>query len=310
MCRLLAYVGPPVQLDRLMYAPEHSLIVQSYQPKEMETALLNGDGVGLGWYHPTRPGLPFVYRNTLPAWNDLNLPHLCRYIETGHVLAHVRSATPGLAVDLHNCQPFTAGRLSFIHNGYIENFRHTLYRAMRDGLPDHIYQTIHGLTDSEHIFAMVVHGLEADGLTLAQALQRVITSLTLDAATYGVRIAANIILSDGEQLVASRYDNTAKAPSLYWLKDHPDFPDAVLLASEPLFDSDWISCPENTLITLSPDRDLTFCPLVATLDPAGSAAIRPAPVAETANDRLPGQHPTASGQANPSRIFPPGPRRF
>ncbi|MGF1570093.1 MAG: ergothioneine biosynthesis protein EgtC [Nodosilinea sp.] len=271
MCRLLAYTGPPLPLDRLIYTPDHSLIVQSYQPKEMETALLNGDGVGLGWYHPTRQGDPFVYRNTLPAWNDINLPHLCRYIETGNVLAHVRSATPGLAVDLHNCQPFTAGRLSFIHNGYIENFRHTLYRPIRDGLPDHIYHTIHGLTDSEHIFALIVHRLEGGNLTLAEALYQVLQDLAASAADYPVRVAANIILSDGEQLVACRFDTTGKAPSLYWLRHHPDFAQAVLLASEPMFEAEWHRCPPNTLITVDANRDLDFQPIhTPALSPAAN----------------------------------------
>ncbi len=280
MCRLLAYAGPPIQLDRLIYAPEHSLIVQSYQPKEMEVAILNGDGVGMGWYHPERQETPYIYRNTLPAWNDINLPHLCRYIEAGQVLAHVRSATPGLAVDLHNCQPFAAGRLSFIHNGFIENFRHTLYRSIRDSLPDHIYQTIHGLTDSEHIFAMVVHSLEIGAPSLTEALHRVILDLASHGAHRGVRVAANIVLSDGEQLVACRYDNTGKSPSLYWLQDHPDFPDSALLASEPLFEGAWVSCPENVLITVTPYRDLIVSPIAGAPGSAASTAdIQPAPAA-------------------------------
>lgn len=250
MCRLLAYLGTPIQLDRLIYAPDHSLIVQSYQPKEMEVALLNGDGVGLAWYHPSRQEVPYIYRNTLPAWNDINLPHLCRYIESGNLLAHVRSATPGLAVDLHNCQPFSWGRLSFVHNGYIENFRHTLYRPLRDNLPDQIYQTIHGLTDSEHIFAMVIHSLEAGAASLSEALGSVLRDLADYATTYSVRVMANIVLSDGEQLVACRYDNQGKAPSLYWLQNHSNFLDAVILASEPLFKADWVSCPEHSLVTV------------------------------------------------------------
>ena len=32
---------------------------------------------------PTQKTAPFVYRNTLPAWNDINLPHLCRYARIG-----------------------------------------------------------------------------------------------------------------------------------------------------------------------------------------------------------------------------------
>jgi glutamine amidotransferase len=261
MCRLLAYLGPTVQLEKLIYHHAHSLIVQSYQPREMETAVLNGDGVGVGWYHPTRQTEPFVYRNTLPAWNDINLPHLCRYAESGNVLAYVRSATPGLAVDLHNCQPFTAGQLCFIHNGYIEHFRHNLYRPIRDNLPDEIYRTIHGLTDSEHIFAMVRHQLETSGNILANALNRVLEDLTIAAAQHGIRVAANIAISDGKQLVASRYDTTGKAPSLYWLRNHPKFPQSVLLASEPLFEADWIRCPENTLVTVDANRDFHLQPL-------------------------------------------------
>ncbi len=268
MCRLLAYLGPPIQLDRLIYAPEHSLIVQSYQPKEMEVALLNGDGVGLAWYHPSRQEVPYIYRNTLPAWNDINLPHLCRYIEAGNLLAHVRSATPGLAVDLHNCQPFSWKRLSFVHNGYIENFRHTLYRPLRDNLPDHVYQTIHGLTDSEHIFGMVIHSLEAGAASLTEALQWVLQDLVAYATAYPVRVMANIVLSDGEQLVACRYDNQGKAPSLYWLQDHGDFPGAVILASEPLFSANWVSCPENSLLTITANRAPSLQPL--SLEASGS----------------------------------------
>jgi glutamine amidotransferase len=270
MCRLLAYLGTPIQLDRLIYAPDHSLIVQSYQPKEMEVALLNGDGVGLAWYHPSRQEAPYIYRNTLPAWNDINLPHLCRYVEAGNLLAHVRSATPGLAVDLHNCQPLSSGRLSFIHNGYIENFRHTLYRPLRDNLPDQIYQTIHGLTDSEHIFAMLIHSLEAGATTLTEALGSVLRDLADYAATYSVRVMANIVLSDGEQLVACRYDNQGKAPSLYWLQNHGDFPDAIILASEPLFKADWISCPAHSLVTITAGSTPRVQPL--SLDVPGSTA--------------------------------------
>ncbi len=51
MCRLLAYLGSPVSLEHLLYKPEHSLIVQSYQPCEMTSGVVNADGFGVGWYH-------------------------------------------------------------------------------------------------------------------------------------------------------------------------------------------------------------------------------------------------------------------
>lgn len=257
MCRLLAYLGPPISPGCLLYDPPHSLEVQSYQPREMEVALLNADGFGLSWYHPTRSEPPFLYRSIQPMWHDLNLPHLSRYIETGCLLAYVRSATPGLAVDLQNCQPFQAGNLSFIHNGFIERFRQTLYRPMREQLGDRIYQDIQGLTDSEHLFALLLHILDTQPqLSLEQGLSQLLHQVTQLADQFGVRVAANLILSDGQRIVACRYDTTGAAPSLYWLRGHAAFPHAVLLASEPLFDADWVTCPQATLIVIDPTCDL------------------------------------------------------
>lgn len=51
MCRLLAYLGSPIFLEYLLYKPEHSLIAQSYQPREMISGAVNADGFGVGWYH-------------------------------------------------------------------------------------------------------------------------------------------------------------------------------------------------------------------------------------------------------------------
>ena len=46
MCRLLAYLGPPIRLDRLIVEPEHSLVEQSYKPREMTSGHVNADGFG------------------------------------------------------------------------------------------------------------------------------------------------------------------------------------------------------------------------------------------------------------------------
>lgn len=259
MCRLLAYLGPTVQLERLITEPEHSLVVQSYQPRELEVALLNADGFGLGWYRPQGQEPPFVYRNIQPIWNDANLSDLCRYAESDCVLAYIRSATPGLAVDLHNCQPFSDRYLSFIHNGFIENFRQTLYRPLRERLCDRAYQSIHGLTDSEHIFALILHELEVNpDVSLERALENVLLLLIELAQPHRVRIAANIILSDGHQLVVSRFDTAGAAPSLYWLRHDSRLPGSVLFASEPLFHASWEACPQATIMSIQRHGDLQF----------------------------------------------------
>ena len=260
MCRLLAYLGSPISLETLLYKPEHSLIVQSYKPREMLSGTVNADGFGVGWYgqNSTEKNIePFTYKNTLPIWNDTNLPSLSRYIESECVLAYVRSATPGQALDVSNCQPFQHQHLLFIHNGLINNFRQTLYRPIRNQLNDKIYQSINGNTDSEHIFGLLLNQMEANpGKTLEQALHGTLLLLAEMAKSYQSYVLGNVVISDGNRLIASRFASQSSAPSLYWLRDDPNFPQSVLIASEPLSDGNWISCPQNSIISVGSDCDI------------------------------------------------------
>lgn len=262
MCRLLAYLGSPVSLEALLYQPEHSLIVQSYQPREMLSGVVNADGFGVGWYHSSKDTEPFIYKNTLPIWNDINLPSLSRYVESGCVLGYVRSATSGQALDFSNSQPFQYQRLLFIHNGRINNFRQTLYRPIRNKLSDEVYRSISGTTDSEHIFALLLNGWLANpGKSLEQALHITLLELAELAQTYQTYVLANVVISDGHRLIAARFGTKSPVPSLYWLRDDLNFPKSVIIASEPLFAGNWISCSENSIISVGYDRDVRIEPL-------------------------------------------------
>ena len=254
MCRILGYLGPSISLDQLIFKPEHSLLHQSYQPREMKSAVLNADGFGLGWYADDTAAPPFVYRNPLPIWNDQNLPDLCRYVRSPNILANLRSATGEMPVEMSNCQPFAYQQMMFIHNGLIENFYTSLYRPIREQLCDVAYRIIKGQTDSEHIFALLVHYLETQpGIDLAEALQQTIAQLADMAHKAGVHLSANIILSTDQRLVALRFDNQQQAPSLYLLKHSKRFPASVILASEPLFEGDWQPYPPSELISVEAD---------------------------------------------------------
>lgn len=262
MCRLLGYLGEPILLDAILYKPEHSLIVQSYDPREMTSGLLNADGFGIGWYHPHLDTDPFTYRNVQPIWSDVNLPSISRYVESGCAIGYVRSATSGQAVDFSNCQPFQNDRLLFVHNGFVKNFRQTLYRPIRDRLSDTLYQSINGTTDSEHIFGLFVNELTAGNLTIEAALQNSLKTLAELANFHQVEFSANIIISDGHQLVASRFASPKAPPSLYWLRDDLNFPDSVIVASEPLFAGNWHECPVQSIISTGVDRDIQFYPIL------------------------------------------------
>jgi ergothioneine biosynthesis protein EgtC len=264
MCRLLAYQGIPQSLDRLIAKPEHSLIVQSYQPREMTAGVINADGFGIGWYDRDRSEstTPFIYKHTQPIWTDTNLPDLSRYVETGCMLSYVRAATPGQGVSMSNCQPFRDGKLLFIHNGFIDNFRGGLYKQIRDKLHHHIYQSIDGTTDSEHIFALFSNLLHTHPeLSLEVALQRTLQILRDLVEAERTTISANIVISDGDRLIASRFAHRATVPSLYWIKDSIDYPDSVILASEPIFAGNWQTCPMQSIITVSKNLQIEILPI-------------------------------------------------
>lgn len=259
MCRLLGYLGQPVSLATYLIHPKHSLVAQSYQPQEMTAGLINADGFGLGWYGASSDQHPYCYRNTLPIWNDPNLEELSRFVASGSFLAYIRSATIGQGLQLSNCQPFRDQKLLGIHNGFIENFRQTLYRPMRDCLSDERYQMIEGTTDSEHILALIFETLTQNlQLTLLEAMVQTLHRIKGWAKSYNVRVSLNVILSDGQSMIASRFAYPDPPPTLYWLA--VSFPETgVLVVSEPLdadeqmrsqFGGCWQSIPANSLLTV------------------------------------------------------------
>jgi ergothioneine biosynthesis protein EgtC len=257
MCRLLAYLGSPISLEDILYKPEHSLIVQSYQPREMLSGVVNADGFGVGWYHPEKETEPFTYKNTLPIWNDTNLPSLSRYVESNCIISYVRSATAGQALDFSNCQPFQYQRLLFIHNGRIGEFRQTLYKPIRSLLNDEVYNIIHGTTDSEHIFALILNYLSINPeKTVEQALQITLLKLAEMAQEYKTDVLANVIISDGHRLIASRFSTKSPAPSLYYLQNDVNYSDSVIIASEALSSGNWIACTENSIISVGENCDI------------------------------------------------------
>lgn len=260
MCRFVAYRGQPTTLERVISAPEHSLVVQSYQPAEMTSGVVNADGFGVGWYNRALDPTPCVYTNLSPIWSDRNLPGLSRHIASECIFANVRSATPGLAVDQSNCQPFAYQQFLFMHNGYIENFRFTLMRQMREILRNEYYTAIGGSTDSEHIFALLLNSLHGQSVTmstLVEALRATILQLLHWASRLDMHMALNLAVTDGEHVLVSRCASTAPAPSLYYTTTSAFFPEATVFASEKLFAGpDWLAVPEESIVAVDTAGEL------------------------------------------------------
>jgi predicted glutamine amidotransferase len=266
MCRWAAYLGDPVFLEDVVAAPCHSLIAQSHQALEAKTAT-NGDGFGLAWYGE-RPE-PGRYRDVLPAWSDCNLRSLCRQIRSGLFLAHVRASTGG-ATSRDNCHPFVSGRWSFMHNGQIGGFER-IRRRLEESLPDALYAELHGTTDSELFFLlMLAEGLESDPQGAAtRAVAHVVAAAGQAAMEPALKLTA--AFADGETLYAIRYSTVGASPTLYAGELRGG--SGRCLVSEP-FDRDgpqWSPVPEASFVTMT-RAGMSVCPFapaVASLALAG-----------------------------------------
>jgi ergothioneine biosynthesis protein EgtC len=272
MCRFTLYMGPPLRLGALLVEPRHSLIHQSHHSAERDEPL-NGDGFGVAWYAPALSMEPAVFRSISPAWNNANLLHLARVVESPCILAHVRAATSGAAVNESNCHPFSHGRFAFMHNGDIGGFSQ-LRRPLLAGLSDDAFHAIRGTTDSEHVFALLLDRL-GRGASLEDALHETVDDVRRLMATHAPDEHAylNVAVTDGTRAVALRYTTDApeRADTLYINSGHrytceggvcrmiePERErGAALVSSERLSDdSGWDVVPVNHIVAIDEDRSV------------------------------------------------------
>lgn len=229
MCRLYARVGAPRTLLEELVGGPHSLEVQSYKPKMMDEALMNADGFGLAWYNGQDPQ-PARFRSVLPAWSDENFRGFGAQVRSSHVLAYVRSATPGIGAGLANTQPFVHANIAFMHNGYLDKFRQGAMRRVQAQLGDEAFGLIRGSSDSEHMFALFMDAHLA-GASIEDSLQSAVAGA--QRALEGERALLVLVASDGQRIHALRTGlNGAKTPTLF----SRALPGGGCFASEPLDD--------------------------------------------------------------------------
>jgi glutamine amidotransferase len=247
MCRWIAYRGETIALEHYVTEPEHSLISQSIHALE-STAGMNGDGFGLGWYgeHP-EPGL---YREVRPAWSDENLRYLCRHIRSHLFFAHVRAAT-GTPITRPNCHPFACAGWLFMHNGFIGNWNR-VRRRVEGMIPDALYPTRIGTTDSEAVFLAIIGAVKNQTPVDATAaiLEQIAVLMNEGDNRDSVRFTA--ALSNGRELYAFRYAQNDRPNTLYYRGSQ----DSVVVVSEPLDQnrSHWTEVPPNSVLIAQSGR--------------------------------------------------------
>jgi glutamine amidotransferase len=264
VCRIVAYLGGGVEvtLSSVVLEPEHSLLVQSYAPKEMMSGVVNADGFGVGWYAPWSGDEPAVYRSDAPMWSDRSFASIAPKIRARTILAAVRSATPGLPVEESGVPPFSSGPFMFAHNGAIEGFRHTAMRPLRDSLSDETYADLLGTTDSETIFAGLLDRLREAPSDLVEATAETVRHVSKVCAKLSIRAALNLAVTDGASFAFARYSTDGPSNSLYFVEDGRAFPEAVVVASERLDgDAGWREVPDLCILLVNGKSGVVLRPL-------------------------------------------------
>ncbi|MFD0354643.1 ergothioneine biosynthesis protein EgtC [Streptomyces sp. NPDC127110] len=241
MCRHLAYLGPPVALERLLSEPEHSLVRQSWQPRRQRSGTVNADGFGVGWYAEGDP-VPARYRRAGPVWGDLTFADLARVVRSGAFLAAVRDATLPGADGEAAAAPFASGPWLFSHNGAVRDWPDAA-GPLAAALPPRELLQLAARTDSALVWALVLRRLR-EGDDIGTALAEPVRELS--TAAPGSRL--NLLLTDGATIAA-----TAWGDSLWYLAE----PAAgrVVVASEPHDDDTrWCEVPDRTLLTATRTR--------------------------------------------------------
>lgn len=253
MCRHAGYIGPSSPLAPVMTDLDHSLLKQSYLARElMDGQTVNADGFGVAWYDPDVRPEPARYVNPFPIWSDPDLPGFGALTQSPCFIGNVRNATVAGTTAAANCAPYVDGRWSFSLNGYLTEFQEQWRTPMmREWISDDRLRYIHGVTDTEFLFQALLTRMD-DGAEPAHAIK----SLSQDVAAFGrdhdLPVQLNLLLSDGDHLYATRDGTKDACNSLYHLHDGEEFPDAHVIASEPLMDDpEWAPVEPGTLLVLS-----------------------------------------------------------
>jgi gamma-glutamyl hercynylcysteine S-oxide hydrolase len=221
MCRHLGWLGKPRSVASLTLEPPYGLLVQSYSPRRQKHGLMNADGWGIGFFDDG--GVVRRWRSATPLWGDASFASLAPVLQSGCVVAAVRSASVGMPIEASASAPFSDGQWLLSHNGLVD-------RAV---LPASL--VAESTNDSALLAAMIFdRGMDALGETIA------------DVAAADPNARLNILAGNGSELRATTWGDT-----LFALRRD----DGVVLASEPFDDDgDWQEIPDRRLVTVTDNR--------------------------------------------------------
>jgi len=145
-----------------------------------------------------------------------------------------------------------------MHNGFVGSWNR-LRRQVESLIPDALYPSRIGTTDSEAVFlAIMGAGLDREPIG---ATQRVLQSLCglLNGGGLRERMRFTAAFANGRDLYAFRFAENDKANSLYFREDGA----RLIVVSEPYdTEADWTEVPENHALVALASRPTQVVPLM------------------------------------------------
>lgn len=155
----------------------------------------NPDGCGIAGFDPT--GRPEVYKAPVAAWADPHFDAAARDLVSSTFVGHVRHASTG-ARTYANTHPFAHQGVIFAHNGALSGLDHI------EAELGEYRKVLHGETDSERLFALVLKQTAANDGDLGAGIAAAVTWL---AAAVPI-LSLNMVVATSTDLWALRYPST------------------------------------------------------------------------------------------------------
>lgn len=251
MCRIVGYYGQPIPLSAVLADPPHSLIHQSYAPRELPGATHCGDGWGVGWFPARDPDAPLGrLRTTRPLWNDENAKTVGPAVFAASLAANARLTLPNLEVTDVNTPVYAFDGRIHTENGGIEPWPGPFLRPLRDELDEEAEDQIRGSTESEILAGIwsTLYRSKCAGDAVG-ALRAMIRRVRTIVRKHKGKIRENLLIAGPTELLAIRYAERTDSHTLYRLDRGRRWPEGCLIASEPLDDDpDWEEIPEGSLV--------------------------------------------------------------
>ena len=251
VCRIVGYYGQPIPLASVLADPPHSLIHQSYAPRELPDATHCGDGWGVAWFPSREPESPMgVFRTTRPLWNDENAKDMGHAVFAASLVANARLTLPNLEVTEVNTPVYTfEGRVQ-TENGGVDPWPGPFIRALRHELDTQAEAQLRGSTESEilaAIWSTLFRGKCAGDASAA--LREMIKRVLKIVRRHDGKIHENMLIAGPTELLAVRVAEGLEPHSLYRLDRGRLWPEGTVIASEPLDDDPgWESIPVGSLV--------------------------------------------------------------